>query len=316
MEENLVKSFIGKNSDVIYSKMNKKFSFSVYSMLFNFLYFIYRKMYLVGILSFILQSIITQFINNALISILLLIIWGFLFYPLYKWHVDRKIKRIDLNTITEEELKKKGGTSIVPVIIIPLILIVILIISMGLMIFNTASDIDNTYNNNSYTEQENLNNYNSTNYFYSNGLTLTYGTDWKSAYIENGNEVFEVLTTDSKDIVLTCTVTGDASDDILDCTKSEDRVSLYNELANYYNLSAYQDYNGSLVNQSLEFKYLSNNIYYAYFDIISSANIYCRYIVLIDLSDQYVSYLTVRTDNAITISQEEKIIKLLKTADF
>ena len=64
MEENIVKSFIGKKSDAMYEKMQKKGSFNIFSMLFSSFYFMYRKMYLIGIVIFIIQYILTQLLEN------------------------------------------------------------------------------------------------------------------------------------------------------------------------------------------------------------------------------------------------------------
>ena len=119
MEENLKKILIGKNADVIYEKMEKGGSFNVFSMLLSFLYFFYRKMYLIGLISFVIQLIIANYAK-------------FIFYPLYKYHIERKLSAIKQKATTEEEMinmcKKKGGTSNIAIIIIilsPFILFIV-----------------------------------------------------------------------------------------------------------------------------------------------------------------------------------------------
>lgn len=151
IEEKRIKSFIGNNANKIYSQMQIEGSFNIYCMLFSTFYFMYRKMYLVGTISFAFQYVITNFIeNNVLKNVLTLavaIICGFIFYPLYKSHINRKLKKLDLETVTEEQLNRKGGTSISSIFIIPVILIVILISSTGMYIYNTATNsVDNENN--------------------------------------------------------------------------------------------------------------------------------------------------------------------------
>lgn len=132
MEENLKKILIGKNADVIYEKMEKGGSFNVFSMLLSFLYFFYRKMYLIGLISFVIQLIIANYAKNAFVSIACMILYGFIFYPLYKYHIERKLSAIKQKATTEEEMinmcKKKGGTSNIAIIIIilsPFILFIV-----------------------------------------------------------------------------------------------------------------------------------------------------------------------------------------------
>lgn len=75
-----------------------------------------------------------------------MILCGFIFYPLYKFHITRKIKGIKEKATTEEinnMCTKKGGTSIIATIIVPLILIIILIAGLGMKILDSATNVIN-----------------------------------------------------------------------------------------------------------------------------------------------------------------------------
>ena len=147
MEEKFVKSYIGRNADEMYEKMNKKGSFNVFCMLFGIIYMIYRKMYLVAFGTFLINTLLlSDILGNIKGGTLILgIILGFLFYPLYKWHITRKIDKFKQQTSDEDEINnmciKKGGISI-PALVITLVLlfISIAIIAFGILIVNVAME--------------------------------------------------------------------------------------------------------------------------------------------------------------------------------
>lgn len=149
MDENLIKYFIGKNSDTIYPKMNVKGSFNVFAFFFTSMYFIYRKMYLVGIISFIIEIIIFLLVSlSPTIASLLFLIYriacGALFYPLYKSHVENKISNITEESNGNDDLVnlciQKGGISVIAVILLiflPLIIILpLILVGVGISLFN------------------------------------------------------------------------------------------------------------------------------------------------------------------------------------
>ena len=140
MEENLVKKFIGEKAEVMYEKIQKKGSFNIFAALFTVFYFLYRKMYLAALLVFIAQGIVVD-AKNGYITIAFMILIGFLFYPIYKIHIDGKINKIKEQTSNEEEIEKmcteKGGTSIAAllVLLIPVILLVV-ILAIGIALYS------------------------------------------------------------------------------------------------------------------------------------------------------------------------------------
>lgn len=121
MDEKLIKIYIGRNADKMYPKLiNNKLKFNLWSILFSRIYFLYRKMYLVVLLQFLIT--ISLFLFAPSISNMTGII-SFLFYPIYKWDINRKIKKLkqENNNIAEDQLIKivrnKGGVSVIGAII-------------------------------------------------------------------------------------------------------------------------------------------------------------------------------------------------------
>lgn len=301
-QENLIKSFIGKNADIIYTKINKKGSFNIYCMLFTAIYFLYRKMYILGIISYLIQSLIAKFVNNNFISLICLVVWGYAFYPLYKMHINRKINKLAAKEFTEEEIKKKGGTSVVVAIIVPVILVVILLASVGITIMNSAMEAIDSDNNT-----------NISNYYSYNGAKIKYGNEWQEEYVGLGGEKFKALCEKNGDIVIISLDVTDIYDEIMDYSISSVRQQFYDELIN--NEEAIYSENGiEIRKQTNEFKELSNNLYYAYYEIYN--NFYVRNYIILDSKNDNVLSVMVFFENSITDIEEEKINEMFKTVVF
>ena len=149
MEENLVKKFIGEKADIMYEKLQKKGSFNIFAALFTVFYFLYRKMYLVALVVFIVQGMVVD-AKNSYLTIAFTILMGFVFYPIYKIHIEGKINKIKEQTSNEEEIEnicvEKGGVSVAALLalLIPVILIVIIWgVGIALYSYNTAMGIIN-----------------------------------------------------------------------------------------------------------------------------------------------------------------------------
>ena len=95
-----------------YEKLRKNV-FNIPACLFGGIYFYYRKMYFIGFLAFAITFILISLTKNIIPIIILEIIYGFIFNPLYKYiaRIDIKlIKEDNNNTNLELECTKKGGT--------------------------------------------------------------------------------------------------------------------------------------------------------------------------------------------------------------
>lgn len=166
-DEELLKVFIGKNYDKI---TTKKLNFA--ALFFTTLYMFYRKMFLYGILLFIISFIVLNVIKIQFIAytinLILAVILGFLFNKVYLYYAKNKIEKIKLQNTEKsyDEIKEicfsKGGTNIGKAILVSfaMIAITLLIIAiMGVMRvssmidnFNTKTDVENSKSetNNTY----------------------------------------------------------------------------------------------------------------------------------------------------------------------
>lgn len=334
MEDVLIKKFIGKNADVIYNKMEKKGSFNIFCMLFSFLYFFYRKMYLIGLLSFIIQSIIANYVKNFFVSILCMITLGFIFYPLYKIHVTKKINKIKEKATTVEEINnmciKKGGTSILLIIMVPLLLVVILIASLGMTILNSATNVaDNKGNNTTFKSIPNMSNVPSasnslntssisntpsvSNYYSYEGAEIKYGDEWQQMYAEIGSQKYKTLCEKNGNIIIVCLDVSNIGDGITDYSISSKRQELYNEMIN--TVSATYVANGvTMSKQTYGFKPLVNNMYYAYYETYKDS--YARIYTILNPVNNKVASLMVVFSKYITDADEAKINNILENTKF
>ena len=269
------------------------------------MYFLYRKMYLIGFISWILQSLIAEFVNNIFISLACFVIWGFAFYPLYKMHVNRKIKKITAKEFTEEDIKKKGGTSVGAAIILPVVLIVILLASIGIKIMNSVLETADNNDNNTTT--------NTSKYYSYNGAKIKYGNEWQEEYVSAEDETDKALCEKNGDIIIICLKVSDISDATTDYSLSNDRQELYNAWKNAEE-EVYSANGISIIKESNEFKELSNDLYYAYLEIYS--NRYIRGYTLLDSKNSTAISVMVLSDTSLTNSEEEKINEMLKTVEF
>lgn len=309
MEEILVKKFIGKNADVIYDKMEKKGSFNIFCMLFSFFYFLYRKMYLIGLISFLIQSVIANYIKNVFVSIICMIIWGFIFYPLYKIHIKRKINKIREKVTTEEEINnmcvKRGGTSIVSAIIVPLVLIIVLVASLGMRILNSTTDKVNSQNNNNISSNSNVYSY--------NGVNIKYDDEWQQEYVGVGEQTYKALCQKNGDIIIISLQVDDINEGMPDYTLSSTRQELYDELIKS-ETAEYSAYGIAITKKSNGFKQLSNNLYYAYREI--SNNGYVRTYTILNAKSNTASSLMIMSETSINDIEEKTINEMLKTIQF
>ena len=119
-DEELLKSFIGKNYDKI---TTKKFSFS--GFFFSFGYMFYRKMFLYGIVFALIETALVSFIADttvASISVLIIsILCGLIVNKLYIGFATSKIRKFKSINVNQEQLNTlcaiKGGTSVGKVVL-------------------------------------------------------------------------------------------------------------------------------------------------------------------------------------------------------
>lgn len=112
-DDELLRAYIGDNYEKI---TNKRFNFA--GFFFTTFYMFYRKMFLYGILLFFVYLVLSNFMKNIIIIILLGIVAGLFVNKAYIHHANKKIAKIKLQNQQKDisELKSicstKGGTSI------------------------------------------------------------------------------------------------------------------------------------------------------------------------------------------------------------
>ena len=145
-DEELLKTFIGKNYDKI---LTNPFNFA--GFFFTTFYLFYRKMFLYGIVLFLINLIISIIISNIFVTLLIAIIFGAIVNKIYLNYSKKKIAKIKLKNSGKniEELtmicSNKGGTSIgliflgfiTEIIIAIVTLIIFVIIGLGIYFGNS-----------------------------------------------------------------------------------------------------------------------------------------------------------------------------------
>lgn len=112
-DEDLLKSFIGNN----YEKITRS-PFNLVGFFFTSLYMFYRKMFLYGLLAFLINLVILCLANNYLVTYAFNVIVGLFINKIYLSYVKKKIATIKSknNLKSVDELKNicssKGGTSV------------------------------------------------------------------------------------------------------------------------------------------------------------------------------------------------------------
>ncbi len=133
-DEELLRAFIGVKYDKI-----AKLPFNFYGFLFPPFYMFYRKMFIQGIICFVVILIISTIFNNLFVPVLSCVICGFLMNKLYLIYAKREIQKIKKQKKDQSffELRNicfsRGGTDkyllIRGTIIVAIIIVVYMIIT-------------------------------------------------------------------------------------------------------------------------------------------------------------------------------------------
>ena len=149
VEEDLIDAYMG-----IKAQKLKTSSFSFCTFFFGAVYFLYRKMYLYGLLWLLVFPIVCGIIPvvGPIASIAAPIVMGFFFKTIYLQHVETKVREIKnaYRDKSHEELlelcKKLGGTTIVPVIIVVILnVIVIAIIALAVYALISTGELSDIF---------------------------------------------------------------------------------------------------------------------------------------------------------------------------
>lgn len=120
-DDRYIEAYIGEDY-----KWVMKRPFNIYALLLSWMYFIYRKLYLIGIIGLAISGIILRFVPSLIAPyiVISMIGSGFLFNKIYLIQIEKRVNKIiDENTMTdnftiEEICKKKGGVNVILALII------------------------------------------------------------------------------------------------------------------------------------------------------------------------------------------------------
>lgn len=328
-DDSFRKTWMGK----LYSKAQKR-KFSIPAFFFGGLYFLFRKLYLIGIIILLITitlptlAIVPMFSEKfdiaallssssilSIVSLLLNILYGFLFYPLYKKHIENKLKKYKNEAQNPSQLidiaSHKGGTSILAVIVSWLGLgllsgIMFSLLLAPIMNFKPQLPNNNSNNliNNEVTEEPNASyelfnfyndysiEYNSSKWFLNSADNSLVNGNYKLSYIQSLENLSSVG---------------------YDLTTENGRSSFFTFLYNQF--SAQIDSNTTLELGSSNFSKV-NNIYFAYLDLVYATSIERCYFILIPEEDTFIELILSNADTVISDEIQEEVydyISNLKT---
>ena len=138
--ERYLEAFIGEDYKII-----KKSPFNIWAFLLNWMYFLYRKLFITGIIGLIITTLVAFFLTKYFLIylVVMLIVLGFGFNPYYIFISKRKVEKLlkeyegsDSFTL-ENECKAMGGVNIIFSLIIYAIFLVIIVLSITGFKINT-----------------------------------------------------------------------------------------------------------------------------------------------------------------------------------
>ena len=128
-DDRLIEAFTGEDYKWIIRR-----PINIYALLLSWMYFIYRKMYIIGVAGLALTGIVYRFYHSFIIpyAIIVMVLSGFLFNPIYRLYAKFRISRIKeknygTDDFTLEQIcAEKGGTNLILALVIFLIFIIVM----------------------------------------------------------------------------------------------------------------------------------------------------------------------------------------------
>lgn len=175
--EELYRAWIGdRNQDDYYRKM-KNGGFNWWAFFFRELYLLSRKMFIESVIltvgSYILFMILGMInvpdIGYNILAFVIALTTGFLYYPLYKWNIKRKIEKYKKKGLSYEEqleIAKKYGGDKATVAVIVMVFIEFIIVSELTLAPRMIANILNSEKTDTFENSKSMNNTkNSDSYF-------------------------------------------------------------------------------------------------------------------------------------------------------
>lgn len=129
-DDRLVEAFTGEDYKWIIRR-----PFNLYAFFLSWIYFLYRKMYITGLIGLVITGIVYKFFPSFVIpyAIIVMVLSGFLFNPLYKLYASIRIRSIRKHNYGSDDFtieqicQQKGGTSLILTLVIFFIFLVVMI---------------------------------------------------------------------------------------------------------------------------------------------------------------------------------------------
>lgn len=131
--ERYIEAYIGEDYRLI-----KKSVFNIWAFLLNWMYLLYRKLYITGIIGLIITTIVALFLTKYFVIylIIMLLVLGFGFNPYYIFIVKRKVNNIleryeGTDSFSLEKMCSEfGGVNVTMALIIYLVFLVAIVLSI------------------------------------------------------------------------------------------------------------------------------------------------------------------------------------------
>ena len=308
-----IKNWMGS----LYEKAHsKKFNWS--AALLGGIYFLYRKMYLTGFLFSILQVLIISLLTfltarigmaslgiSVVFSILLILIYGFSFYPLYRNFVQNKLKKYKQTITDNSQLLNialtKGNTSVVSVIlyciIMPIIIAIIYSILFTAGLINLGNNLSNLNTNETPIEDDTP----------ATDIQLfNFKDDYVLEYDSNVwylDEEHNTLTKGDYTLLFAQTISNVSNLFNADVTSPSGRSTLLGTLLN--SLETQAAARNLSVEAGVSNFVMGTNAYYGYIDVIATSSISRYYLIL--LPDDNLLFQFVLSVNDTTIDYETNL---------
>lgn len=141
-DDRLIEAFTGEDYKWIIRR-----PFNIYAFFLSWVYFIYRKMYIIGVAGLAITGFVYKLFPSFIIpyAIIVMILSGFIFNPIYKLYAKFRISKIKDNNYgtddftLEQICSEKGGTSLIIALIIFAIFIIVMFRTFYRLTFNNEN---------------------------------------------------------------------------------------------------------------------------------------------------------------------------------
>ena len=318
----------------LYDKANhRKFSFPAF--FFGGLYYLYRKLYLIGFIFLIISCIIPivgstliassaetgnatiPFILTFALPIIINLVYGFAFYPLYNSFVNKKLQK--LKDVVQspnqliDEARKNGGKSIGFLLLGIVLNVVIYAIALSTIFMTVMSNFISMFGG--LVPQDNKNGNNNTLANNMENFETIYETyNFYNDYYFDYDASAWTLDTDNRLVSDNYTLSYIQSIENLvdvgfDINQAQGRSSFFTYLYNLFS-SQIDATTTTLELGSSSFVY-NNGIYYSYFDLVYSASIERCYFVLIPENDIFIEFILSNTDTVIPDDIHNEVVSYI-----